>query len=143
MAWASHKGIYAMSKNNRTIKVSGSYIEGNVNIQNGDFVGGNQNKTITTQWFSSIYQAINKRPRTSSKKKLQLQAQVTELEQELQKENKADKNFLAERLDNIKKMAPDIWEVILTTMSSPSSGLTLVAQKLFKKIAEESKQVGN
>lgn len=131
-----------MKEKKRNITVSGSYIEGNVNIQHGDFVGGNQTKIEidVEQWFSPIHEAINTRPKTTTKKRVELQTQIKEIEQELQKGKNAKSSFLSERLNNLKKIAPDIWEVALTTMINPPSGLTLVVQKVAKKLAKEEKQ---
>jgi hypothetical protein len=133
-----------MKEKKRTITVGGTYIGGNVNIQHGDFVGGNQTKIEIgiEQWFSPIHEAINIRPKTTAKKRVELQTQVKEIEQELQKGKNAKTSFLSERLNNLKKMAPDIWEVALTTLISPPNGLTLVVQKTAKKLAKETKQKG-
>lgn len=131
-----------MKEKKRNITVGGTYVEGNVNIQRGDFVGRNQTKLEINieQWFSPIHEAINTRPNTTVKKRVELQTQVKEIEQELQRGENAKPSFLSERLKNIKKIAPDIWEVALTTMINPPSGLTLVVQKVAKKLAKEEKQ---
>ena len=72
---------YAPVYANRSIKVHGTYIEGNVNIKQGDIVGGNQFKTIinTENWFSPIYQAVSKRPKTSARKREILRNNVEEI----------------------------------------------------------------
>jgi hypothetical protein len=138
---ARKQGESAMKEKKRIITVSGSYIEGNVNIQHGDFVGGNQTKIELDikKWLSPINDAISTRPKTTVKKRLELQTQVKEIEKELQKGEKAKPSFLVERLNNIKKTAPDIWEVALTTLINPPSGLILVVQKVAKKLAKEMK----
>lgn len=130
-----------MKEKKRNITVGGSYIEGNVNIQHGDFVGGNQTKIEidVEQWFSPIHEAINTRPKTTTKKRVELQTQIKEIEQEFQKGKKAKASFLSERLNNLKMTAPDIWEVALTTLISPPSGLTLIVEKIAKKLAKEAK----
>jgi hypothetical protein len=48
--------------------------------------------------------------------------------------NKPDTNYLETRLKNLQKMAPDIVDVILATVTNPASGFTTVAQKIAEKI---------
>lgn len=64
-----------------------------------------------------------------------LKQEVDELRKELNKNEQADETFLLRRLRNIGRMAPDILEVTLTTITNPVAGFGLVA----KKIAEKSK----
>ena len=128
-----------MPKEKRIINVGGTYVEGNVNINEGDFIGGNQNKVEITvaNWFLPIYRAIEKRSKTTTKKRSRIQKNVKEIETEIQKGDQADKSFLLERLSNIKKMAPDIWEVVLATISSPVAGLNLAVKKIATKLASD------
>jgi hypothetical protein len=128
-----------MPKSNRTINVRGTYVEGNINIQQGDFVGGGKTEIEIKieNWFQPIYHAISNRPKTTKKKRVALQNNVKEIEQEIQKKEKTDQSFIVERLNNLKKMAPDIWEVALATINNPLGGISLALTKVAKKAAQE------
>ena len=131
---------YAPVYANRSIKVHGTYIEGNVNIKQGDIVGGNQFKTIinTENWFSPIYQAVSKRPKTSARKREILRNNVEEIETEIQKGANADKKFISQRIESLKKMAPDILEIVLATLANPVGGISLVVTKLAIKVSKDT-----
>ena len=130
----------AVPKENRSIKVNGIYIKGSVNITQGDLVGGNQLKTVINNenWFSPIYQAVSKRPNTSAQKREILRNNIKEIETEIQKGANADKKFIFQRVETLKKMAPDILEIVLATLANPVGGISLVVTKLAKKVSEDA-----
>lgn len=127
-----------------TVHTEGAYIGGNVTVKNGDFVGGNQVKTITSyhgadpaalaQAFAEIYARVSAQPNLSAEDKADVQAELQEVEEELQKGEAADEGFIRRRLRNIRRMAPDILEVVLTTFANPLKGLGTVAQKIAAKM---------
>ena len=130
-----------MPKENRSIKVkNGIYNEGNVNIKGGDFIVGNQFKTVsnTENWFLPIYQKVAKRPKTSTQKREILRNDVKEIETEIQKGANADKKVISQRFENLKKMAPDILETVLATLANPVGGISLVVTKLAKKVSDDA-----
>ena len=124
--------------------VGGSIIEGNVTVgQQGKFAGRNMveirsSSTEMQVLFQPVYQAIAQRPNTSPADRADLEAEVKEVEAEVAKGEKADENFLLRRLRNIKRMAPDILEVVMAAIANPAAGLGLVRAKITKKMAEES-----
>jgi len=68
-------------------------------------------------------------------------AQAAKLAAEIQQGDETPKKltFLETRLINIGKMAPDIGEVILTTLVNPAAGIALTLQKIAQKAQEELK----
>lgn len=126
-----------MKKKNE--KPSNKIRAGNIENRDGTVVVSTGNVTITEihhqeQLFSNIYHTIEARPETSDAEKEELKAEVKEVEEAVKKP-KVDENFVSRRLRNIGRMAPDILEVILVTITSPAAGLGMVG----KKIAEKAK----
>ena len=125
--------------NKRKINIKGTYIEGNINIKNGDFIGGNQvnMQTDFIQWFAPIRKSIENRAQTDSKERILIKKEINEIQNELgNKEVSA--SFVSQKLTNLKKIAPDIWEVAITTLINPPTGLTLTVQKIIQKLKKEN-----
>lgn len=118
----------------------GAYIEGMVNTGGGDFVGRDQMKTVSpnaaniAKMFEQIYTRIETRPHTSPEDKADLKTDVQEVQAEVKKGDQADESFLNRRLRNIQRMAPDILDVLLATLTSPtvafSAAVTKVAHRM-------------
>ena len=136
----------------------GIQIGGNLSITNGDFVGGDknmrvarggvlvegdvQNSNIVTGhhnrvgnrqsgWddrFAEILDLIQQRSGTSLEDKEDLKANVSEIKAEAEKGERADQSFLARRLRNIQRIAPDIAEVVLATLANPLAGLAAIVK---------------
>ena len=87
------------------------------------------------QLFAPIFMAIDAREATPAEKK-DLKADVQEVEEALKKP-KVDESFVSRRLRNIGRMAPDILDVILATITSPAAGLGLVGKKIAEKVKEK------
>ena len=127
----------------QVVRAGGSVVSGNVSIKGGTFVGRDKidvrsSSTEVQVLFQPIYRAIADRPNTSSTDRADLEAEVKELEAEVVKGQKADENFLLRRMRNIKRMAPDILEVVMATIANPAAGLGLAATKVAKKMSEEA-----
>jgi hypothetical protein len=122
----------------------GTYIEGNVNLRNGDFVGRDQYKTTglnaadVAQLFTVFYATVEARPNTSPADKADLKAELDEVEKEVAKGDKTDESFLSRRLRNIGRMAPDILDVVLATLAKPMVGLGLAVRKVAEKMKAEA-----
>ncbi len=146
----------------------GAYIGGSVNTGGGDFVGrdkivstgergvaigGNvSNSTIVTgdhntvgstvtlrqEHIQQIFEAIDRHPSLSETDKADLKAEVQDLETEDAKGEQADEAFIARRLRNIQRMAPDILDVVLATLVNPVAGFGMVAKKVAGKIRAEA-----
>jgi hypothetical protein len=76
----------------------------------------------TQSIFAPVYQAIEQSSRPYQEK-AGLAEEVKEVEAEVQKADAADFSFLETRLRNLKRMAPDIFELILSASGSPGAVL--------------------
>ncbi len=120
----------------------GAYIAGGVDTGGGDFAGRDQHKTIglsateVVQLFEKLYAAVDARPNTSPTVKEDLKTKLKEVQAEVAKAGKADEAFLARRLRNIGRMAPDILEVMIATFANRAAGLGLIAKKVADKMKE-------
>ena len=88
--------------------------------------------------FQQIYDTIATRTTATPAERSDLQAEVKEIETEISKGPKADEGFLMRRLRNLKRMAPDILELVLALVASPAAGLGLLAGKITKRMAEDA-----
>lgn len=142
----------------------GAYIGGSVNTGGGDFVGrdlsriverrgvhiggnvshsnivtGNNNvvgSTINVQkeYIQQLIEAIESRPETDSVDKEDLKVAVEEIAAEDKKGDDADERFIARRLRNIQRIAPDILDVVMATIANPAAGFGMVAKKVGEKM---------
>jgi hypothetical protein len=62
-----------------------------------------------------------------------LKADVKDIQQEIKKGKKADNEFIARRLRNIKRMAPEILEVVVATIVNPVFGLSVCSKESCEK----------
>ncbi|MCK6568531.1 MAG: hypothetical protein L6Q45_12680 [Anaerolineales bacterium] len=120
----------ALSKNKTTIY-------GDVRISKGDFVGGDKVTNIhnNSNIFSEILVKIDEKNDLSKAEKVKLKSEITELEGAV-KNTQPDEGFIKKRLQVIKKMAPDIFEVTISTILNPVSGLGTVVKKIAEKMKE-------
>ena len=56
----------------------------------------------------------------------------------VQKNEKVEESFLSRRFRNIARMAPDVLDVIVTTLAHPLAGLGLALKKIAEKAKEET-----
>ena len=121
---------------------------GNVTI-GGDVVGRDKITTTNTglsgeeiaRLFASIYQQIETKPNLPPRDKDDLKADVKDVEAETAKVaqgQKADESFLERRLRSIKRMAPDILDVIASTFASPALGAATVIRKVVDRVKQEA-----
>ncbi len=130
---------------NRSVNTGGgAYVGGNVSVDHDStFVGRDDNSTTglsgdeVTQLFASIYQQIDARPNTAPQDKEDLKAEVTDLQTEVAKGDEANETFLERRLRNIKRMAPDILEVVVSSFANPALGLATAVRKVMNKAKVE------
>lgn len=128
----------------RTINTGGgAYVEGMVDTGGGDFVGHDQYKTTgfdaeqVAMLFERIYTAIEAKD-LSEMDKQDLKADVEDVKNEAEKGDQVDERFLTRRLRNIQRMAPDILEVVLATLTNPAAGFALTVQKIASKVQAEA-----
>ena len=70
-------------------------------------------------------------------KRLDLVADINDIENEISKGEQVNESFLARRLRNLKKSAPDIAEVALSALAGPGAAISTIVKKLAQKIKEE------
>ncbi len=121
---------------------AGSVVVGG-DMQGGNIVSGDHNQIsqdeAVVELFAQLLQKIEERPNTSPQDKEDLKANVADIQAEVRKGKDADEGFLAQRIRNIERIAPDIADVALSTLASPAAGLAMVA----KKIAERMQKASN
>jgi internalin A len=119
-----------------TSNITNIYVAGDVSGSN-IIVGDENTTTITNSLFKSIYRAIKESPREETEK-IDLIADINEIEEEVAKGEQADESFLSRRLRNIKKAAPDIADVVLAAFISPTVAVTTIIRNVAKKIKNET-----
>ena len=125
-------------------------IKGDVDTGGGDIAAGDIRKRDVYQshgsgeagiqnLFQPIYEKIESHDDLKKDDKEDLETAVKEIEQAVAKEE-VDETFIERRLRNIARIAPDILEVVLTTLSNPLIGLATVAQKIAQKAKPKVKK---
>jgi hypothetical protein len=142
----------------------GAYVGGNVDVQHGDFVGRDKRTTTITgdgnvvgdhssshvvkqqgadaaalaRAFADFYTAVQQQPDLPPQDKADVQAELEEVEAELQKGEEANEGFIRRRLRHVQRMAPDIYDVVIATFANPIAGLGLVAKKIAEKMKTDA-----
>lgn len=139
----------------------GFQIGGNVQITNGDLVAGDKtinvgqggvfaggdirdsNIVTGTQvrdseaareaYFEELLKRIEQRPNTPVEDREDLKAYLAEIKTEAAKGDQADETFLSRRLRNIKRIAPDIAEVLLATLVNPAAGFAVIVRRIAER----------
>lgn len=109
------------------------YITGRADYNNQELDGSNVSKL-----FENLYILVDTHTQLSKTDKSDIKVEIKEIRQELTKKNKADEDFIMRRLRNIRRMAPDILEVIIATIANPVAGFGMVASKIAQKIKAEA-----
>jgi hypothetical protein len=147
-----------MPKKKKTPDDWGVHIGGGVHIEKGDFIGRdknvsveaggihvegdaeiNQQAALQKELFESLLKQIGERPNTPPEDVDDLKTNVQEFKAEADKGEQADESFLARRLRNIERIAPDIGEVLLATVTNPAAGFAMIV----KKVAERASKSQN
>lgn len=118
----------------------GININGNVTIKNSRIAGrDNVDKKVVNVnvSFAPVYHALKESATIAPETKKAVEESVKQLEQEVKKGDKAKASFVQERLENIQRMAPDIAEVIISTLQNPAVGIGLAVKKVINKIQVE------
>ena len=113
--------------------------------------GGNITTTQTTSGlsaaeikglFDQLYNAIETNAKASPADKEDLKAEVEEIQttvtEAVQKNEKVEESFLSRRFRNIARVAPDVLDVVVTTLASPLAGLGIAVKKIAEKAKEET-----
>jgi len=96
--------------------------------------------TVTLQgdYIQQIFTEIEKHPDLDPLDKEDLKSEVKELQKEDQKGPDADEARISWHLRNIKRMAPDILDAILTTIGNLEAGFGVIVKKVAEKIRSEA-----
>jgi len=122
----------------------GAYVGGSVNTGGGKFVGRDDFSTTgasadeLARAFDKIYAAIQARPNTSAQDKADLKAELKEAQAEAAKGEQADGDALSRHLRHIQRMAPDILDVVTSTLASPALGVAAIIRKVAAKAKEQA-----
>lgn len=89
-----------------------------------------------TELFREIYRAIERLPSDSDVDRNKIKDMIAEIEAEVKKGRAASSGKLEGLLKTLRQMAPDIFEVTVTTWSNPVAGVGMV----LKKVADKAKE---
>jgi len=120
----------------------GINITGNVSIKNSKIAGRDtleKNVFNVNVSFAPVYNAIQENAAIPPEVKEDLTKNVKQLEQEIEKGEKAESSFIQKRMETIQQMAPDIAEVVVATLQNPAAGIGLVVKKVIDKFNVEKK----
>jgi len=115
----------------------GINITGNVTIKGGKVAArDNVEKNVTNVQisFAPVYHALEENATVPPNVKKKVEADVKEIEKEVKKGEAAKVSFIQQRLENIEKMAPDIADVMITTLTNPAAGISLAVKKVLEKM---------
>jgi hypothetical protein len=136
-------GDFVGRDKNVTAERGGVVIGGNVS--NSNIVTGDNNVITTTttitlqeQYIQQIHEAIDERLDTDTLDKEDMKLAVEEIQVEDQKGEEAQESFIARRLRNIQRIAPDILDVAIAAITNPVAGFGMVTKKVAEKMKAEA-----
>jgi hypothetical protein len=118
----------------------GAYIEGKVDTGGGDFVGRDQQKggdfdrDAVEALFEKVYTAIDQKAELSQVDRQDLKAEVADVQAAVEEGEEVEESYITRRLRNIQRMAPDILDVVLETLTNPAAGIALTIRKIAEKM---------
>ena len=135
------EGDMVAGDKNINVDRGGFFVGGNV--EGSNIVIGNHNQVGNHQssqgvFFEELLKQIEQRPNTLPEDKEDLKANLAEVQAETGKGEQADETFLSRRLRNIQRIAPDIPEVMLTTLANPASGFATIVRKIAARAQKPS-----
>jgi hypothetical protein len=104
-------------------------VVGRGTVQADIIVGRDQ----TTDLFDGIYRSIDKRPEDPDVDKEELIENVQRIQNETNKGEQANPNRISRWLRNLAAMAPDIFDVTVAALTSPTAGVAAVIRKVAQK----------
>ena len=107
------------------------------NISNSKIVTGDHSRIASSSKFSTIYKQVEERSDLSSTDKTDLKSELQTFEDEDKKGPESNEGFLAQKLRNIRRIAPDILDVIIATIANPAAGFGMIAKKVAEKMKQE------
>ncbi len=103
-------------------------------------VTGDHNRINSSSKFSAIYIQVDHRNDLSTTDKADLKSEMQTFEDEDKKGPESNEGFLAQKLRNIRRIAPDILDVAIATIASPAAGFGTIAKKVAERMKIESAQ---
>jgi hypothetical protein len=119
------------------------------NVSGSNIVMGNHNtvtQSVNTQaneianYFEVIYRQIETRQEDPQVDKEEIVETVQRIEQETAKGEEANPAKVDRWLSTLSDMAPDIGEVVLSTLTNPAAGIATVIRKIAEKAKEASQK---
>lgn len=119
-------------------------ISGNINVAGGSITTHHTVNGLNTieikQLFDELYKHVDSQKALSVTDQEDIKTEIQDIQttvtDAIEKNTKVDESFLSRRFRNIARMAPDVLDVIVTTLVNPLAGLGVAA----KKIAEKAKK---
>ncbi|OQY82053.1 MAG: hypothetical protein B6D40_09760, partial [Anaerolineae bacterium UTCFX3] len=99
-------------------------------VNSSVIVSGDHNRINIKSKFSEIYRQVDERADLPAADKADLKSELQTFEDEDKKGPESNEGFLAQRLRNVKRIAPDILEVALATIANPAAGFGVIAKKV-------------
>ncbi len=116
----------------------GSVVVGG-NVNQSVIVTGDHNRINVNSKFSAIYKQVDGRTDLPAADKSDLKSELQAFEDEDKKGPESNEGFLAQRLRNVKRIAPDILDVAIATIANPAAGFGMIAKKVAEKMKAETK----
>jgi hypothetical protein len=88
--------------------------------------------------FERIYARIQERPTAPDVEKEEIVDTVQRIEGEVAKGEEANTSKLERWLKTLAQMAPDIFDVVAATLTSPAAGIATVIRKVIAKARQEA-----
>jgi len=124
-----------LSAGSGSVVIGGNVERSNIVVGDNNVVN-NQSVQLETL-FKVIVEAVESQPNLASAEKEDIKAELQEVQTALE-EPKPNETFIARRLRNIKRMAPEIVEVAFETLKNPIGGVAEVVKRIAAKMAEDA-----
>lgn len=116
---------------------AGSVVIGG-DVTNSAIITGDHNRVNTASKFITIYEQVKEHPALSPTDKADIKSELQTFEDEDKKGPESNEGFLAQRLRNVKRIAPDILDVAIATIANPAAGFGVIAKKVAEKMKAEA-----
>ena len=123
--------------NNRNVSAGNRSVVIGGNVSGSTIVSGDYNRINTASKFITIYKQVDDRPDLSPTDKSDLKSELQAFEDDDKKGPEANEGFLAQRLRNVRRIAPDILDVVIATIANPAAGFSMIAKKVAEKMKQE------
>jgi hypothetical protein len=142
MADSKKKPTHSSGENigrDRTVSAGNREVAVSRSINNSEIVNIHNDRLDAAYKFSSIFPQIEELPNLSTTDKSDLKSELRTFEDEDKKGPESNEGFLAQRLRNIRRIAPDFLEVTIATITNPAAGFGAIAKKVAQKMKVEVK----